>query len=161
MEAFKEKVKKLREKKDWAQEDLAREIDVSLSTVQRWEGKGAKPTRHARRQLARLFKEAGIDGDDQGTCRGFKSVDNGVKKRQQMELGFAINEVVEVKAPGIQVGHRGWVVSRFAYSHSLQAVQFPDNCVGYFDRWELSRVPPKELAAEWKKQNHRVFIKQP
>lgn len=64
MEAFKEKVKKLREKKAWAQEDLAREIDVSLSTVQRWEGKGAKPTRYARKQLARLFKEAGIDGDD-------------------------------------------------------------------------------------------------
>ena len=36
-----------------------------------------------------------------------------------MEIGFAINEVVEVKAPGIQVGHRGWVVRRFAYSHSL------------------------------------------
>ena len=64
METFKEKVKKLREKKGWAQEDLAQEIDVSLSTVQRREVKGAKPTRHARRQLARLFKEAGIDGDD-------------------------------------------------------------------------------------------------
>ena len=47
----------------WAQEDLARQINVSLSTVQRWEGKGAKPTRHARKELARLFKEAGIDID--------------------------------------------------------------------------------------------------
>lgn len=63
MEQFKEKVKKLREKKGWAQEDLAREIDVSLSTVQRWEGKGAKPARHARRELGRLFREAGIDVD--------------------------------------------------------------------------------------------------
>ncbi len=63
MEQFREKVKKLREKKGWVQEDLAREIDVSLSTVQRWEGKGAKPIRHARRELERLFKEAGI-GDN-------------------------------------------------------------------------------------------------
>ena len=63
MDAFKEKVKALRKNKDWAQEDLAREIDVSLSTVQRWEGKGARPTRHARRQLERLFREAGIDED--------------------------------------------------------------------------------------------------
>lgn len=64
MEQFWKKVKKLREKKGWAQEDLAREIDVSLSTIQRWEGKGAKPARHSRRELARLFEEAGIDGDD-------------------------------------------------------------------------------------------------
>ena len=63
MEQFKEKVRKLREKKGWAQEDLAREIDVSLSTVQRWEGKGAKPIRHARRELERLFREAGIGED--------------------------------------------------------------------------------------------------
>jgi ribosome-binding protein aMBF1 (putative translation factor) len=63
IEAFREKVKALRMKNGWAQEDLAREIDVSLSTVQRWEGKGAKPTRHTRRELERLFQEAGI-GDD-------------------------------------------------------------------------------------------------
>lgn len=63
MEAFKEKVRALRKKKGWAQEDLAREIDVSLSTVQRWEGKGARPARHARKQLQRLFQKVGIDAD--------------------------------------------------------------------------------------------------
>ena len=63
MQQFREKVKKLREKKGWAQEDLAQEIDVSLSTVQRWEGKGAKPSRHARRELERLFQEAGISNE--------------------------------------------------------------------------------------------------
>ena len=52
-----EKLKKLRRKKGWAQEDLARQIGVSLSTVQRWEGKGARPTRLARRELDRLFKK--------------------------------------------------------------------------------------------------------
>ena len=63
MEQFREKVKKMREKKGWAQEDLAREVDVSLSTVQRWESKGAKPIRHARRELERLFRETGIEED--------------------------------------------------------------------------------------------------
>jgi transcriptional regulator with XRE-family HTH domain len=63
MDTFREKIKALRIKKGWAQEDLAREIDVSLSTVQRWEGKGAKPIRHARRALGRLWHEVGIDSD--------------------------------------------------------------------------------------------------
>ena len=63
MEQFRQKVKELRKKKGWSQEDLAREIDVSLSTVQRWEGKGAKPTRLARRELKRLLQEAGISDD--------------------------------------------------------------------------------------------------
>ena len=58
---LKKKVKALREKKGWVQEDLAREIGVSLSTVQRWEKQGAKPTRLARRELARLFQETGIE----------------------------------------------------------------------------------------------------
>ena len=57
------KVRELRRKMNWVQEDLAREIDVSLSTVQRWETKGANPTRLARRELERLFNEAGIDDD--------------------------------------------------------------------------------------------------
>lgn len=63
MEQLKEKVKELRKKMSWSQEDLAREIGVSLSTVQRWEKQGGKPTRLARRELARLFKEAGINDE--------------------------------------------------------------------------------------------------
>jgi ribosome-binding protein aMBF1 (putative translation factor) len=65
MAEFKRKVKTLREKRGWAQEDLAREIEVSLSTVQRWEKKGGKPTRLARRELGRLFKESRIDGEEE------------------------------------------------------------------------------------------------
>ena len=63
MSDLSEKLKKLRKKMGWAQEDLARRIEVSLSTVQRWESKGAKPTRLARRELGRLFQETGIDND--------------------------------------------------------------------------------------------------
>ena len=61
MEQLKEKVKELRQRRGWAQEDLARKIGVSLSTVQRWEKKGGEPTRLARRELKKLFKAAGID----------------------------------------------------------------------------------------------------
>jgi len=65
MEELKAKVKALRQKRDWSQEDLAREIEVSLSTVQRWEKQGSKPTRLARRELKRLFREAGIESEEE------------------------------------------------------------------------------------------------
>ncbi|MFQ5997077.1 MAG: helix-turn-helix transcriptional regulator [Dehalococcoidales bacterium] len=61
MEKLQEKLRDLRTKKRWTQEDLAREINVSLSTVQRWEKKGGEPTRLARRELKKLFRRAGID----------------------------------------------------------------------------------------------------
>jgi len=50
------KLKQIRAEKFWAQEDLAREIGVSLSTVQRWEKKGAKPNRLAQKVLIKLIK---------------------------------------------------------------------------------------------------------
>ena len=65
MEHLRAKVKKLRKKMGWAQEDLARQIDVSLSTVQRWEAKGAKPTRLARRELEKLFREMEADREEE------------------------------------------------------------------------------------------------
>ena len=64
MEELKEKVRELRRRKGWAQEDLAREIGVSLSTVQRWESRGGEPARMARRELKKLFQEAGIEDGD-------------------------------------------------------------------------------------------------
>ncbi len=64
MDKLKEKVRELRKSKGWAQEDMARVIGVSLSTIQRWEKKGGEPTRLARRELGKLFQEAGIDGRD-------------------------------------------------------------------------------------------------
>ena len=61
MEKLQEKLRELRTKKKWTQEDLAREVNVSLSTVQRWGKKGGEPTRLARRELKRLFRREGID----------------------------------------------------------------------------------------------------
>jgi len=52
-------LKELRRKKGWAQEDAAREIGVSLSTVQRWEKQGGRPSRLTRRELMKLFEEGG------------------------------------------------------------------------------------------------------
>ena len=61
MDNLKENIKTLRSKMDWSQEKLARQIDVSLSTVQRWELKGVKPSRLAQKELNKLFKRAGLD----------------------------------------------------------------------------------------------------
>lgn len=61
MDNLGEKLKELRIKKNWAQEDVARQIGVSLSTVQRWERQGGKPSRLARRELERLFGKAKVE----------------------------------------------------------------------------------------------------
>ena len=61
MEQLREKIKELRKKRGLAQEDMAQEIGVSLSTIQRWERQGGKPSRLARRELKKAFKEAGIE----------------------------------------------------------------------------------------------------
>jgi len=60
VEQLNERVKALRQKMGWSQEDLAREIGVSLSTVQRWERKGGKPIRLARMKLERLLQKSAI-----------------------------------------------------------------------------------------------------
>ena len=57
MEQLREKVRALRQRMGWSQEDLAREIGVSLSTIQRWETKGSKPIRLARLKLEELWQE--------------------------------------------------------------------------------------------------------
>ena len=70
MKELKDKVRQLRRKKGWTQEELAREINVSLSTVQRWEKKGGRPTRLARRELVKLFQRVGIEVVDFYINRG-------------------------------------------------------------------------------------------
>ncbi len=64
MKQLSEKVKELRKRRGWTQEELAQEIDVSLSTIQRWEIQGGEPTCLARRELAKFFQQAGIDVED-------------------------------------------------------------------------------------------------
>jgi len=71
MPELSEKVRELRKVMGWTQEDLARQVPVSLPTVQRWER--GRPLRGlaAKRALERLFKRAGIDHD--GTGQGKNS----------------------------------------------------------------------------------------
>jgi DNA-binding XRE family transcriptional regulator len=54
-------IKKLRHELGWTQERLARQIDVSLATVQRWEASKTHPSRLARKQLARLFRKTNME----------------------------------------------------------------------------------------------------
>jgi len=65
MEQLKEKVRELRKRRGWSQEDLAREIMLASPGFNVGRRRGAKPTRLARRELERLFQEAGINGDEQ------------------------------------------------------------------------------------------------
>jgi len=68
MEQLREKIKELRKKRGLAQEDMAQEIGVSLSTIQRWERQGGKPSRLARRELKKVFQEAGIERGENLLC---------------------------------------------------------------------------------------------
>lgn len=61
MDKAPEKIKALRTIMGWTQEKLARQIDVSLATVQRWEAKKVTPSRLAQKELARLFRKAKIE----------------------------------------------------------------------------------------------------
>ena len=62
MDNLGQKIKTLRRTMRWSQEDLAREIGVSLSTVQRWETKGGRPIRLARMKLVKLFRKIDTEG---------------------------------------------------------------------------------------------------
>jgi DNA-binding transcriptional regulator YiaG len=59
-ESLQRNIKELRSRNAWSQENLARVLDVSLSTVQRWETKGTKPSRLATKELNKLFRKNGI-----------------------------------------------------------------------------------------------------
>ena len=61
MGTLKEQIKTLRIKMGWIQEELAQRVDVSLSTVQRWESGKVIPSRPAQKELARLFRKFRID----------------------------------------------------------------------------------------------------
>ncbi len=63
---LKKKVRALRRKNKWTQEELAQQLGVALSTVQRWENAGAKPIRLAMKELNRLLQEADLDGQSSG-----------------------------------------------------------------------------------------------
>ena len=58
MENIAEQLKSLRQQYGWSQEDLARELGVSFSTVNRWENGKAKPSRLAQKGILALTTQA-------------------------------------------------------------------------------------------------------
>lgn len=58
MENIAEQLKALRRQHGWSQEDLARELGVSFSTVNRWENGKAKPSRLAQKGILTLTTQA-------------------------------------------------------------------------------------------------------
>jgi len=70
---------------------------------------------------------------------------------ESVELDFKYKELVEVKAPGVRLRQRGHIVNWFSRGRPIYAVQFPDNCVGYFDESELEKIPPEEAATDWER----------
>jgi len=69
-----------------------------------------------------------------------------MSKGARMQFDLAINTLVVVQAPNARFGQRGRVVNRFAQTRTLYAVQFDDDCIGYFERYELERSITKETA---------------
>jgi len=57
MKQIADKLRHCRVAKEWTQEQLARNIGVSLNTVQRWESGKTRPSPLAAEKLQELFKE--------------------------------------------------------------------------------------------------------
>ena len=61
MPKLQERIIELRSIMGWSREHLARQIDVSLSSMQRWELYNVKPNKPAQKELNKLFKRARLD----------------------------------------------------------------------------------------------------
>ena len=61
---YSEKVRFVREKLDMSQEDLARALNVSFSTINRWENEKTKPIKMARAVFDSFCKSHGIVFDE-------------------------------------------------------------------------------------------------
>ena len=61
-----EYIKQLREKLDWSQEKLARELSISVNTIRRWEKGVNEPSTLAKKALLDLLKRTNIKLQDIG-----------------------------------------------------------------------------------------------
>ena len=66
---FSEKVRLVREKLYMSQEDLARALNVSFSTINRWENEKTKPIKMARAVFDTFCKSHGISFDESGVSK--------------------------------------------------------------------------------------------
>jgi DNA-binding transcriptional regulator YiaG len=58
---FSEKIKRVREKLDLSQEDLARALNVSFATINRWENAKTKPIKMGRAVFESFCEKQGIN----------------------------------------------------------------------------------------------------
>ncbi len=61
---FSEKIRYVRDKLGMSQEDLARALNVSFASVNRWENSRAKPIKIAKAAFDAFCKKQGIKFDD-------------------------------------------------------------------------------------------------
>jgi transcriptional regulator with XRE-family HTH domain len=54
-------IKSVRKQLGITQEQLARELDISFSTINRWENKHTSPSRLAKRRLLEFCKNSSVD----------------------------------------------------------------------------------------------------
>ena len=174
MKNFGRNLKRLRRKRGWTQEDLAREIGVSLSTVQRWETKDSKPLWFLTRELDRLFKEEDIIKDE--IARDFLNAGSGdtaflrendisiVYSREKVENTNLVRlyENVYVLPPGEpQWSHFVWFLlwwdGHFAYSVIPALV--PAMTVGNGKRYNTMRNSGKSclLYSQYSVSKRRVL----
>ena len=66
---FSKKVRLVREKLNMSQEDLARALNVSFSTINRWENEKTKPIKMARAVFDTFCKSHGISFDESGVSK--------------------------------------------------------------------------------------------
>jgi hypothetical protein len=66
-----------------------------------------------------------------------------------MDLNY--RDLVEVKTPGVRFRQRGHIINEFRRDRLIYAVQFLDNCFGYFDESELEKVPLDEATTDWER----------
>ena len=57
-----DKIRQCRDLKGWTQEQLARNVGVSLNTVQRWESSSTHPSPLAMEKLQKILEEV-LNGD--------------------------------------------------------------------------------------------------
>lgn len=57
---FRKKIKNVRELKGYSQEQLARELDVSFATINRWENGKTEPSRLALEKFEDFCRESGV-----------------------------------------------------------------------------------------------------
>ena len=67
---FSEQIRFVREKLNMSQEDLARALNVSYATINRWENKKTKPIKMAQSAFTIFCKNKGIHLDEDNVKKG-------------------------------------------------------------------------------------------